>query len=231
MARTITHPGDVVRPGVTIRRDGRMKWTVTRDGHMGVLFDEKGMKRGRWAAWSPTARVKGGIVAFTDDAEAAVDAVLATLPMSVKALAEETGATQEEIGREAAALEEEWAGEVPAFRVTPRRGLELTGAAVLAIREALAAQAAEEPAAETAPVPGEPEWRTLKGVVAPCFLYGTERDGGRWWPAGDRKRVTGEPLLITRLWTDRGMRYAEDVNGREIPLFGAAGKYWTAPAR
>lgn len=228
-------PGDVVRPGVKIRRDGRMKWTVTRDGHMGVIFDEAGMKRGRWAAWSPFARVKGGIVAFTDDAEAAVDAVLATLPMRTRTLAEETGATREEIRQEAAALEEEWDGEVPVIRLTPRRGLELTGPAVLAIREALAARAAEapaeEPAEEAAPVPGEPEWRTLKGVAAPCFLYGTERDGGRWWPAGDRKQVTGEPLLITRLWTDRGMRYAEDVNGREIPLFGAAGKYWTAPAR
>jgi hypothetical protein len=109
---------------------------------------------------------------------------------------------------------------------------ELTGPAVVALTERLAAHAveasAEEPAEEVTPAPGEPEWRTLKGMEAPFFLYGTERSGG-WFPSGDRKRVTGEPLRITRVWTDRGFRYAEDETGRGINLWGAATKFWTAP--
>lgn len=231
-------PGDVVRPGVTIRKRDRMQWTVERAGHMAVIFDEEGMKRGRWAVWSPFAGTPQGIVLFTHDAEEAVDAALATLPALASTLAEVAGVTMADVMEEAAVLAEEWKDQ-PRRLVLHAKVLkgdaELSGPAALVILEALATRAAEasakEPAAEAAPAPGEPEWRTLKGVAAPCFLYGTERDGGRWWPAGDRKQVTGEPLLITRLWTDRGMRYAEDVNGREIPLFGAAGKYWTAPAR
>ncbi|GAB2331746.1 hypothetical protein AB0N20_27540 [Streptomyces griseoincarnatus] len=231
-------PSDVTRPGVKIRKDMGMQWHVERAGHRAVLFDEEGMKRGRWAVWSPFAGTPQGIVLFTDDVKEAVDAALATLPALASTLAETAGVTVADVMEEAAALAEEWKGQ-PRRLVLHAKVLkgdaELSGPAALLILEALATRAAEasaeEPAEEAAPVPGEPEWRTLKGMAAPCFLYGTERDGGRWWPAGDRKQVTGEPLLITRLWTDRGMRYAEDVNGREIPLFGAAGKYWAAPAR
>ena len=231
-------PGDVVRPGVTIRKDGRMQWTVERDGHMGVIFDENGMQRGRWAAWSPFARTPHSIAAFTDNAEEAVDAILATLPVRVSALAKASGHTPADIVDEAGALADEWASQGPraVFRTAVVADeAELSGPAALVVLEALATRAAETPAEapaeEAAPVPGEPEWRTLKGVQAPFFLYGEEREGGRFAPAGDRKRVTGVPLLITRLWVDHGMRYGEDATGRELYLWGAATKHWIAPAR
>ncbi|MFF8994037.1 hypothetical protein ACF09H_29735 [Streptomyces sp. NPDC014983] len=231
-------PGDVVRPGVKIRKDGHMKWTVERDGHMAVLFDEEGMKRGRWAAWSPFAGTPQGIVLFTDDVEAAVDAVLATLPALASTVAKQAGVTIAEVLEEAAALAEEWKDQ-PRRLVLHAKVLEgdaeLSGPAALVILEAMATRAAEaaaqEPTAEAAPTPGEPEWRTLKGVSAPFFLFGEEHEGGQFAAAGDRNQVTGKPLLIVRLWTDHGLRFAEDENGRELYLWGAAAKFWTAPAQ
>lgn len=240
MARTLTStattPGDVVRAGVKIRKDGRSQWSVERDGHMGVIFDEAGMKRGRWAAWSPFARTKHSIAAFTNDAEEAVDVILATLPARVSTVAQLAGVTVAEVLDEAATLAAEWAdqGHRAVFR-TPVAGgtTELSGPAVLVILEALAARTAQapaqKPAEEAALAPGEPEWRTLKGVQAPFFLFGEEREGGRFAPAADRKQVTGMPLRIVRLWMDRGLRYGEDEAGRELKLYGSATKFWTAP--
>ncbi|MGV2914584.1 hypothetical protein [Streptomyces alfalfae] len=225
-------PADVVRPGVTIRQRSAMEWTIERAGHMGVLFDEEGMKRGRWCAWSPFAGTHKGIVLFTDSAEEAVDAVLATLPALASTLAETAGVTIADVLAEAAVLTQEWADQprrlVLHAKVLPGDA-ELSGPAALVILEALASRAAK-PAEEAAPVPGEPEWRTLKGVQAPFFLYGEERPGV-FSPAGDRKRVTGQPLRITRVWSERGMRRAEDENGRELYLWGAAAKYWVALPR
>ncbi|QPL14132.1 hypothetical protein QEH48_gp103 [Streptomyces phage TurkishDelight] len=235
-ATTVQTPGDVTRPGVKIRKDGRMKWTVERDGQMGVIFDEEGMKRGRWAAWSPFAATRHNMAAFTNDPEEAVDAILATLPVRVSTVAEAAGVATADVLDEAADLAAEWIGQGhrAVFRTMVQGGnTELTGPAALVILEALAARAAEasapEPAEEAAPAPGEPEWRTLKGMEAPFFLYGEEREGGHFAPAGDRKRVTGRPLRIVRLWSDRGLRYGEDGNGRELYLWGAATKFWTAP--
>ncbi|MEZ7005040.1 hypothetical protein [Streptomyces sp. AD55] len=227
-------PGDVIRPGVTIRKDGRTQWTVERDGHMGVIFDEGGMTRGRWAAWSPFAATRHNIAAFTHNAEEAVDAILATLPARVSTLAKASGHTPADIVDEAGTLADEWASQGPraVFRTAVVADeAELSGPAALVVLEALAARTVEGPAAEAAPVPGEPEWRTLKGVQVPFFLYGEEHEGGRFAPAGDRKRVTGVPLLITRLWVDHGMRYGQDASGRELYLWGAATKHWIAPAR
>ncbi|MFC8332767.1 hypothetical protein [Streptomyces olivaceus] len=241
MARTITRPqpepaatpGDVVRPGVTIRKDGRMQWTVERDGHMGVIFDEGGMTRGRWAAWSPFAATRHNIAVFTHNAEEAVDAILATLPARVSTLAMASGHTPADIVDEAGNLADEWASQGPraVFRTAVIADeAELSGPAALAVLEALATRAAEETAAEAAPVPAEPEWRTLKGVQVPFLLYGEEQ-GGRFTPARDRKQVTGQPLRIVRLWTRGDIRHGEDETGRELYLWGAATKYWTAPAR
>ncbi|AIV35583.1 hypothetical protein [Streptomyces sp. CCM_MD2014] len=227
-------PGDVIRPGVTIRKDGRMQWTVERDGHMGVIFDEGGMSRGRWAAWSPFAATRHNIAAFTHNAEEAVDAILATLPARVSTLAKASGHTPADIVDEAGTLADEWASQGPraVFRTAVIADeAELSGPAALAVLEALAARAAEETAAEAAPVPGEPEWRTLKGVQVPFFLYGEEREGGRFAPAGDRKQVTGQPLRVVRLWMSGDIRYGEDETGRELYLWGAASKFWAAPAR
>ncbi|MFB7496055.1 hypothetical protein ACFC09_15410 [Streptomyces sp. NPDC056161] len=230
-------PGDVVRPGVTIRKsDGYASWawSVERDGHAGALFDAEasgdGTERGRWVAWSPFAETWRNLVASTDDAEEAVDAILATLPALASTVAEVAGVATGDVLEEAANLSAEWKGQ--GRRVFLPKVLdgdaELTGPAVLVILETLAARAAEAPAEEAAPTPGEPEWRTLKGMEAPFFLYGTERDG-HWFPSGDRKQVTGRPLRITRVWTDRGLRYAEDETGRELSLYGPAGKFWAAP--
>lgn len=236
-APTPATPGDVTRPGVTIRKSDRMKWTVERDGQMGVIFDEEGMKRGRWAAWSPFALTRHGMATFTDNPEEAVDAILATLPVHVSTLAKTTGHAAADILAEAGDLAVEWAEQGP--RAVLRTEVvadeaQLSGPAALVILEALAARAAETPpegpGGEAAPAPGEPEWRTLKGVTAPCFLYGEELDHG-WRPAGDRKQVTGQPLRIVRLWMRGGLRYAEDVNGREVYLYGPAAKFWTAPVR
>lgn len=237
-ATTARTPGDVARPGVTIRKaEHGSSWTVERDRHSGVIWDEEGAasaERGRWVASSPFAHTWRNLLAPTDNPEEAVDALLATLPAMASTVAEAAGVTTEDVMAEAARLAAEWIGQdrrvfLPTVHVDD---VELTGAAVLAITEALAARAAEapapEPAEEAAPAPGEPEWRTLKGMEAPFFLYGTEREG-RWFPSGDRKQVTGQPLRITRVWMDRGLRYAEDETGRELYLFGPAGKFWTAP--
>ncbi|MFJ4627139.1 hypothetical protein [Streptomyces sp. NPDC088847] len=74
-----------------------------------------------------------------------------------------------------------------------------------------------------------PEWGTLKGRTAPFRLWGTERDG-RFCPAFDRKQVTGEPLVIAEVWTEqRGTaRLGRDESGREIHLYGAATRFWSA---
>ncbi|MFD6128639.1 hypothetical protein ACFWC2_14435 [Streptomyces diastaticus] len=225
-------PGDVVRPGVTIRRDGRSQWTVERDGHMGVIHDEKGMTRGRWAAWSPFARTRHGIVAFTSDPAEAVDAILVSLPVLISTLAAASGRTVADILNEASTLAAEWADQGPraVFRsmVVDGEAL-LNGPAVLVILDALATRATETPAEEPAPVPAEPEWRTLKGLAAPFYLWGAEGERG-WRPAGDRKQCTGTPLRIERTWMRAGIRYAEDATGRELYLWGAAAKHWAAPA-
>ncbi len=75
-----------------------------------------------------------------------------------------------------------------------------------------------------------PTWGTLKGRTAPFRLWGEERDG-RFCPAFDRKQVTGEPLVIAEVWTEqRGTaRVGRDENGREIHLYGAATRFWSAP--
>jgi hypothetical protein len=85
------------------------------------------------------------------------------------------------------------------------------------------------PADEASDLPG-PTWGTLKGRTAPFRLWGEERDGG-FRPAFDRKEVTGEPLVIAEVWTEqRGTaRRGRDVNGREVYLYGAATRFWSAP--
>ncbi|MCF3960299.1 hypothetical protein [Streptomyces fuscigenes] len=224
-------PADVTRPGVTTWKDGSMTWAVERAGVMGVIYDEKGMKRGRWAVWSPNASRPGGILTFTDDVEEAVDALLATLPAKASTVAETAGATVADVLDEAANLTADWVGRGrrAVFQTPPQDGdAVLTGPAVTVIRETLAARTEGTATPPAEPTPGQPEWRTLKGLAAPFFLYGFER-GGHWHPAGDRKQVTGQPLRITRVWMSRGLRHAEDETGRELSLFGAAGKYWTAP--
>ncbi|MCY0957702.1 hypothetical protein [Streptomyces sp. H27-H5] len=80
---------------------------------------------------------------------------------------------------------------------------------------------------EPTPAAG-PEWRTLKGMEAPFLLYGEDTADG-FAPANNRKQCTGEPLLITRSWTETGTRYAEDATGRKCHLWGTATKYWVAP--
>ncbi|MFH8577161.1 hypothetical protein [Streptomyces zaomyceticus] len=106
------------------------------------------------------------------------------------------------------------------------------------------APTAEEPApapvVEEAPAPapaasegpaGPAEWRTLKGIDAPFYLYGEEGDGGRYFrPGNTRKECTGQPLLIARHWMHYDLRMAEDATGREVRLGGAATRYWIAPA-
>ncbi|WP_328427869.1 hypothetical protein [Streptomyces sp. NBC_00443] len=93
-------------------------------------------------------------------------------------------------------------------------------------------ECAEGEAEEEAPaeLPG-PQWGTLKGFEAPFRLWGAEREGGWFRPAGDRTQVTGEPLVIAEVWTtQRGTaRHGRDASGREISLGGAATRFWAAP--
>ncbi|MFU0240411.1 hypothetical protein ACKI1J_32320 [Streptomyces scabiei] len=152
-------PGEVVRPGVMIREveHGSARWTVERDRHSGAIFEEQGTDRGRWAAWSPFAHAWRGIAAQTDDAEEAVDAILATLPALASTVATSAGVTTGDVLEQAAALAPAWKGQGRGgvFLPTVLEGdAELTGPAVLALLEALAARAAEAsaqgPAEETA---------------------------------------------------------------------------------
>ncbi|MBP5906825.1 hypothetical protein F3K40_15310 [Streptomyces sp. LBUM 1478] len=94
----------------------------------------------------PFAHTPHNMAAFTDDAEAAVDAILATFPVRVAALARELGVSVVDVLAEAAALEAEWAELGPRAvlaKVPNGASTALTGAAALTVRESLAARAAE----------------------------------------------------------------------------------------
>lgn len=147
-------PGEVIRPGVTIRRVelGSAQWTVERDRHSGAIFEEQGTDRGRWAAWSPFAHTWRGIAAQTDDTEEAVDAILATLPALASTVATTAGVTTGDVLEQAAALAATWKGQGRGgvFLPTVLEGdAELTGPAVLALLEALVTPAAEAPVQES----------------------------------------------------------------------------------
>lgn len=71
-----------------------------------------------------------------------------------------------------------------------------------------------------------PEWRTLKGIAGPFYLWG-EDDGERIRFASDRKQATGKPVKFTRWWME-GTRYGETEDGRKVHLWGVATKYWAA---
>lgn len=152
------NPGDVIRPGATVRRleHGSAQWTVERDRHSGVIFEERDGEETRWTAWSPFARTWRGITAQTTDAEEAVDTILATLPALASTLAESVGASTGDVLEEAAALDAVWKGQGRGgvFLPTVLEGdAELTGPAVLEVLESLAARttetSAQEPAAES----------------------------------------------------------------------------------
>lgn len=72
-----------------------------------------------------------------------------------------------------------------------------------------------------------PEWRTLKGLEAPLRIWG-EFHEDHFRTAGNRKEVTGEPVVMVRVWSEqRGTsRYAETQDGRTVYLGGAATRFW-----
>ncbi|MFI9206483.1 hypothetical protein, partial [Streptomyces sp. NPDC053048] len=70
------------------------------------------------------------------------------------------------------------------------------------------------------------EWRTLKGVATPFFVYGDVQDDGRVWLARDPKRLTGTPVKVVRLTTEGGSRYGYTASGQQIYFGGTAAKVW-----
>ncbi|MEU1592730.1 hypothetical protein ABZ468_07685 [Streptomyces sp. NPDC005708] len=73
------------------------------------------------------------------------------------------------------------------------------------------------------PAPPAPQWRTLKGITGPFFIWMESDD--RF--ASDRKQCTGAPVKFTRWWME-GTRVGETEDGRKIRLWGVATKYWVA---
>lgn len=231
-------PADVVRTdGVTVKADGRGKWTVVRGGDfLGTIFDEgTQMKRGRFAGWSPYAGTKHNTTAFNHDPEAVVESVVQAWPVTAAEVVAQTGASLDDVLATAEAVTQEWQadGRRAVLRITAAKeaATKMTRETAVEVAARLTAPAAEEPAIEEAPaeLPG-PQWGTLKGLLAPFRLWGEEREGGRFAPAFDRKQVTGEPLVIVEVWTtQRGTtRHGRDANGREIHLHGAATRFWRA---
>ncbi|MFD0386490.1 hypothetical protein ACFQ2B_40555 [Streptomyces stramineus] len=72
------------------------------------------------------------------------------------------------------------------------------------------------------------QWRTLKGISAPFFVYGDVQDDGRVWLARDRQRLTGEPVEVVKLATEAGCRYGYTASGQRIDFGGTATKVWAA---
>lgn len=230
MTHTPATPAGVTRTdGVKAVTNGRGKYAVQREGEvMGTIWDEGAeMARGRYAAWSPFGAGRNGSLGFFHSPAEAVDAVVNAWPPILADIANEAGASLADATAAADALADDWEGSGQRVYRTAIRGAQakLTAEAAAAIRETLTA-----PAAPTVPEqPAAPQWRTLKGIDTPFHLYGQEGVHG-FRVAGDRKQCTGQPLLITRIWMDGGMRYGEDASGRQVYLGGAATRYWVAPA-
>jgi len=224
---TALQPHQVTRTdGVTVRPDGRGKWTVHRGrDFLGTIHDEGSeMKRGRYAAWSPFAGPDGA--GFHHEAGDAVEAVFQAWPVTVAEIVSETGRLAVDILAIAEAITVAWnaEGRRAVLRIASARGArtKMTRECAAEVIAVLTAEAAEVPA---------PEWRTLKGLEGPFLIWGEDiADGAGFRAAPDRKRVTGEPLKIVRTWM-QGTRYGEDERGRIIHLWGVATKYWAAPAR
>lgn len=150
---------------VVVTPDGPHRHTVWLDRHViGTIFDESAanLARGGFAAWSPKAPRKDGIVGFYATAEEARAAI-----------GKLYGARQE-------------------------------------------AQAA-------------PQWRTLKGVTAPCTVFGTLTDDGAVRLSGDRRQRTGQPITVIELSMRGGLRYGTTSDGRTITFLGTATKVWVIP--
>ncbi|MFI5880838.1 hypothetical protein [Streptomyces sp. NPDC051554] len=192
--------------------------------HVGVIFDESEatLNRGSFAAWSPKAGTRQGTVGFYDTKDGAADAIRQLYPVSAADLAKALGVESSDVAEAAHALADEWSAKGPRAVIlsAPTDAVELTAAAADAIRDRLTREPEKDALAP-------PEWRTLKGVTTPFQIYGQEQEGGRFHPASDRKKATGEPLTIVRTWM-HGTRYGEDQSGRTIDLWGVATKYWVS---
>ncbi|MCY0957701.1 hypothetical protein [Streptomyces sp. H27-H5] len=168
-----TSPADVVRHDqVKVRRDGRGKWTVERGADtLGVIWDEgPKMSRGRYATWSPFQPTPGF---FTAPAPA-LDAIVEAWPPSVADLAEETGATREEVEAAADRLAEE--GQATGTRVyrTGVRGplARVTFEAAAAVRETLGAPSARYAVAIGRDADTCPRFHHLERAMRHAETYG-----------------------------------------------------------
>lgn len=72
-----------------------------------------------------------------------------------------------------------------------------------------------------------PQWRTLRGVKAPFYVWCSVESGGVF-PASDRKAPTGEPVRIVRTEVWGGIRYGWTEDARQVKFWGVATKLWVA---
>lgn len=72
------------------------------------------------------------------------------------------------------------------------------------------------------------QWRTLKAITTPFFVYGEVLDDGRVRLARDRQRLTGTPIEVVRLTVEAGSRYGHTASGQRIYFGGTATKVWVA---
>lgn len=74
-----------------------------------------------------------------------------------------------------------------------------------------------------------PEWRTFKGVTAPCWIWCSLTSGGHLYASGDRSTwAAGEPRRVVRTWIKHSVRYAELDDGHHLRVGGVATRAWIA---
>lgn len=226
-------------------------WFITRAGlDLGTVRDEGpwSSTRGRFAAWSQRgATRRDGIVGFYADRDEAARAIAAANP---------TGAAAAEPAPRWRTLKgvtvpfQLYGEDEPGGRFRPAGDrTQVTGQPITIVRTNMddttrcgrlvdstgrhihltAAATQFWITATDGPAGAAPEWRTLKGIAAPFQLYGQDTPKGGFRPAGDRTQVTGEPVTVTRVWMEYGLRCAEDSTGRRINLYGLATKFWVVP--
>ncbi|XVV35000.1 hypothetical protein ACQPXT_13530 [Streptomyces sp. CA-100214] len=139
-------PADVVRTdGVTVKADGRGKWTVLRGGDfLGTIFDEgPEMARGRFAGWSPYAGTPGNVTAFTSDPAEVVESVVQAWPVTAAELVAETGRPLDDVLGAAYEVTEEWKADgrraVLAIAAATGQATKMTRTAAAEVRTRLAA--------------------------------------------------------------------------------------------
>ncbi|WP_328638413.1 hypothetical protein [Streptomyces canus] len=172
-------PADVVRTdGVKVKADGRGKWAVVRGGdYLGVVFDEGlGMKRGRFAGWSPYAGTPGNTTAFSDDPAEVVESIVQAWPVTAAELVAESGLPLDDVLAMAHTVTEEWKADgrraVLAIAAASGQATRMTREAAAEVRTRLL----DRPARYVVPVGRDdrehPRFRIRRDAVACAASYG-----------------------------------------------------------